>query len=285
MDGLVLLIAAIFPIVILCTFIYLKDPNKEPIGLLFKLFCFGLLIFIPIYYIEYLLSFLFTTDGVDSFILIFLFTLFGVALVEEVLKWLIVRFCGYNNKEFNEVYDVIVYAVFVSLGFACIENIGYVFQYGLLNAILRAFLSIPGHLYFAVIMGYFLSKAKVANFNDNEELYKKNMIFSIIFPILFHTMYDSLLFYYSNVENSAVYLLFLIFHIASVVICIYTVITTSQVQENITQKIREGVLFFDDGGHVVVKTVDGIIIPNFCSVCGRKSNGGNFCGGCGHKFY
>ena len=284
MYSIILLFSAVLPVALLCFFIYSKDHNKEPIGLLIKLFFLGLFSFLPILVVELMLSFIFNSDGVDSFILIFIFTFFGVALVEEVFKWIIVRFFGYNSKEFDEVYDIIVYSVFVSLGFACIENIGYVFQYGLGNAFVRAILSIPGHMYFAVIMGFFLSKAKVASFNDNDRLYRKNIIYSILFPSLFHTTYDALLFYYGNVDNGAVYLLFLLFHFASVAICIYTVFLTAGVQYNITTKVKEGVLFLDDGGHVVVKSVDGVVIPNFCPICGRKSSGGNFCAGCGHKF-
>jgi RsiW-degrading membrane proteinase PrsW (M82 family) len=66
----------------------------------------------------------------------------------------------YNNKNFNEPFDGIVYAVIVSMGFATIENIIYVFQYGFATGILRLFTAVPAHAAFGILMGYFLGKAK-----------------------------------------------------------------------------------------------------------------------------
>ena len=57
------------------------------------------------------------------FIYVFLF----VALIEEGSKFLMTYILGYNNKEFDEVYDMIVDASFVSLGFAFYENLIYIF--------------------------------------------------------------------------------------------------------------------------------------------------------------
>ena len=68
--------------------------------------------------------------------------------------------------------NIIVYAVFSSLGFACIENILYVLSGGVGIAILRAILSVPGHMCFGVIMGYFLSQAKVNQVKQYIEVYE-----------------------------------------------------------------------------------------------------------------
>ena len=67
----------------------------------------------------------------------------------------------WRNKNFNEPFDGIVYACFIGLGFAGIENIMYVFGNdtvggALTTGVMRALLSVPGHFLFAVIMGYFL---------------------------------------------------------------------------------------------------------------------------------
>lgn len=68
---------------------------------------------------------------------------FKVALVEEFSKFFFVRFILYRNKNFNEPFDGIVYAVMVSMGFATIENIIYVFQYGAMTGVLRMFTAVP----------------------------------------------------------------------------------------------------------------------------------------------
>ena len=109
-----LLVAAVLPIVILCLFVYKKDPHHEPGGLLAKIFAFGFFSAIPIVIVEMVLDKLFPTEDVSSFILLFINIFISVALVEEGFKWMVTLLFGYRNKEFDEVYDIIVYAVFAS---------------------------------------------------------------------------------------------------------------------------------------------------------------------------
>ena len=150
-----LFFVAVIPVIVLCFFIYIKDSHKEPSSLLLKLFFGGFLVTIPILIAELFLSIFFSPDKVSSFILIFIFSFISIAIVEEGFKWLVVKWLGFKNKEFDEIYDIIVYSVFVSLGFACIENILYVYQNGLSTGYMRAVLSVPGHTCFGVFMGYY----------------------------------------------------------------------------------------------------------------------------------
>lgn len=280
---MILFAAAILPVIVLCYFIYNRDPHKEPKSILAKLFGLGLLIFIPVLFCELAVGGLFDTENVTDFGLLFINTFLGVALIEEFWKWLVVRKVGFEHREFNEVYDAIVYAVFVSLGFACIENVGYVGQYGLVNAFTRALSAIPGHMYFGVIMGYFFSRAKVAKFNSNNSMYVRNMILSLLFPALFHTMYDGLLFYFINTDITVVLVIFFLFHLVSFGLCIWVVFMTSKLQYNISNRIAEGEIIVDKSGRAVIKHQPHGKI-NFCPICGRKYEGGKFCGGCGNKF-
>mgnify|MGYP002621800397 CR=1 FL=1 len=253
----ILLVAAIIPIIALCAFIYMKDKNKEPKGLLALLFICGFFSVIPIMICELVFGMVFPMENAQGFISIFLNVMFGVALFEELFKWLITKFLGYNNKAFDEVFDVIVYAVFASLGFACFENILYVFQYGLLNAIMRAFLSIPGHTCFAISMGFFLSKAKVAQINGNKGLHSKNMILSLVVPIVLHTFYDALLFNASSNTLSGIVmelLPFVIFYAGMVAVCFITVDKTAKVQQNLTTNLNNG---------SIMRNVEGYLYYNY----------------------
>ena len=76
----------------------------------------------------------------------------------------------------------------VSMGFATLENVLYVFQHGVSTGILRAFTAVPAHATFAILMGYFMGKAK----------FSKNRIVSnltgLLFATLFHGAYDFFLF-------------------------------------------------------------------------------------------
>lgn len=176
---------AILPVVILLVYIYRKDKfQKEPIGLLLAALGMGMLSVLPIFFVERFLSSLNPFDGVDGA----LYTAFVVAgCVEEGFKLLFLYWLIWRNRYFDEYFDGIVYAVFVSLGFALVENVMYVFSGGLNTGIMRALLSVPAHFLFAVVMGYFFALAK---FYRNRTW---NMLLAFIAPMLLHGIFDALL--------------------------------------------------------------------------------------------
>jgi ABC-type glycerol-3-phosphate transport system permease component len=105
---------------------------------------------------------------------------------------------GLSSKGTSDYYDGIIYAVFVSLGFALVENILYVFAHGIGIAFVRAILAVPGHGLFAVAMGYFLSLAK---FNKQKDL-QKYLVLSLVVPMGLHGTYNFLLMYSSNLSKA-----------------------------------------------------------------------------------
>ena len=277
---LVLFIAAILPVVALCYFIYAKDVNREPGALLAKVFAGGFFCAIPVIFVEFVLQVFFKVDGVTDIFIIFINVFIGIALVEELFKWVITRFIAYSDKAFDEVYDIIVYSVFASLGFACIENILYVVNYGLDVAFRRAIFAIPGHMCFGVIMGYFLAQAKLGESNGNKSLAIKNTIFSILAPTLAHTVYDSLL-YATTYINDVFYAIFLVFHIVMVVLCFIVVAKMSKMQQKINQNLQTGVIKIDNIGYIQYSGSQ--VEPNYCPICGQPAKGFNYCNSCGFK--
>lgn len=270
-----LFFSAVLPVFIVCFYVYKKDVNKEPLGLLLKIFFYGFLCAIPVVFIENILGFFFPTDKFSSFTRLFINVFFGVALVEEVFKWVVVKQHGYNSKEFDEIYDIIVYSVFSSLGFACIENILYVFNYGQIHiAVTRAIFSIPGHMCFGVLMGYYFAKTKLSN--KSSSVYTTNLISSLLVPCIFHTLYDALLFY--GTETSI--LIFYGFDFIMVVSCMIIINKMSKIQNNVKVGIENGILV-KESNQVIVNSNSNVV--NYCPVCGRKTDGGKYCGGCGFK--
>jgi len=116
-----------------------------------------------------------------------------VALVEEWSKYIMVRTYAFPKPEFDEPFDGIVYAVMVSMGFATIENIGYVMEHGYTTAFLRMFLSVPAHASFAIIMGYNMGKAKFAGSKRTAYMLK-----GIFWAVFWHGSYDFFLFLQDN---------------------------------------------------------------------------------------
>ena len=185
-----LLLLAVAPIMIVVTFIYFKDKfEKEPIHFLLKNFLLGAFVSVLITLVlSAILNNVYPLTDEKSILQQFVKAFFVVALVEEFSKYIIVKFYAQKNKEFNEPFDGIVYAVMVSMGFAALENILYVFQYGFTTGITRFFTAVPAHATFGILMGYFMGKAK---FSDNR---LKNNLFGLMAATIFHGAYDFFLF-------------------------------------------------------------------------------------------
>lgn len=185
-----LLLLAVAPAMVIILYIYFKDKfEKEPIKFLFKNLALGATasIFITLILGALMSALLPVTDD-KSIFQQFLKAFIVVALVEEFSKYVIVRYVAQRNKEFNEPFDGIVYTVMVSMGFATLENILYTFQYGVETGITRAFTAVPAHATFAILMGYFMGKAK---FSKNR--FQLNII-GLLVATFFHGAYDFFLF-------------------------------------------------------------------------------------------
>jgi len=162
MNSIALLALALAPGAAIGLYIYFKDKyEREPIGLVVKSFFMGVvstvitfLISLPINWVIPIEEKSLSEQAIHAFLL--------VALIEEFSKFIFVRWVLYPNKNFNEPFDGIVYAVSVSLGFAGLENILYVMnsENGLATGIMRMFTAVPAHATFAVLMGYFMGIAK-----------------------------------------------------------------------------------------------------------------------------
>ena len=278
-----LVIAAVIPIIFLCYYIYKKDVNHEPKTLLAKIFILGFFSAIPVLLCEIFMSGFLGEHDSKYFIIVFLNIFLSVALIEEGFKWIVTMIMGYRNKEFDEVYDIIVYGVFASLGFACIENILYVLSKGFGNAIFRALISIPGHMCFGVIMGYFFAKAKLGRINGNAKVFTKNILLSIFIPTIMHTLYDTFIFHFANSGNWLSFILFFVFYITMVSLCFRTVSKTSKIQQNLYSTIQIGVIVPTDNGQIEYKNPYANKEVNYCPICGNDVKGANYCSHCGFK--
>ncbi len=186
-----LLFLAIAPVFIILFYIYFRDKyEKEPILLLVKALIFGMLTVIPAIIIERFLGAFLPYLEFSSRIHAFYHAFVVAAFSEEMLKFLVFYLLIWKSKEYNERFDGIVYAVFVSLGFAMIENIKYVMAYGENVAYMRAVLSVPGHALFGVSMGYYFSLSKFSLDRRRKQIF---LIYAILFPIILHGSYDFIL--------------------------------------------------------------------------------------------
>jgi len=108
---------------------------------------------------------------------------------EEAFKYFAVFILIWRNRNFNEKFDGIVYAVSVSLGFAAVENLFYVFSNNSMQVgLLRAFTAVPGHTIFGIVMGFYLGLARFSI-----KYRSKYLLLAFIVPWLMHGFYDFLI--------------------------------------------------------------------------------------------
>jgi RsiW-degrading membrane proteinase PrsW (M82 family) len=182
-----LLIIALAPVAALLFFIYIRDKyEKEPPQMLFRALGLGALVVFPVMTVERTLSaYLVFFDGLLN---TFWHAFVVAAFTEESFKLLALYLLVWRSVHFSQKFDGIVYAVFVSMGFAAIENIMYVFDYGYQTGLVRAFTAVPGHFLFAIPMGFYFGLAKFYP-ADRQRLMKA----ALIYPILLHGVYDFIL--------------------------------------------------------------------------------------------
>ncbi|MFA6774816.1 MAG: PrsW family glutamic-type intramembrane protease [Sphaerochaetaceae bacterium] len=190
---LIYLFAALLPGFFILRYIYEKDTvEKEDPRLLGSLLLRGVYAALCSIVLEgigeVILNLSLSKDS-PAYVLVLAFLV--VAVVEEGTKFFFLKKRTWDCPDFNYTFDAIVYAVFVSMGFAMFENVKYVFGYGLGVALPRAFLAVPGHMGFAVFMGYFYGKAKVAESNGHTVMKNFYLVASYVTAVLLHGIYDS----------------------------------------------------------------------------------------------
>ncbi|MEM7659131.1 MAG: PrsW family glutamic-type intramembrane protease [Bacteroidota bacterium] len=196
MQTIELLALALAPIIFIFTFVYLRDKyDREPLKYLIVTFILGVFTAAPVIYIgEWLREITGTSAEAGNLWDLVIYAFLVVATTEEGMKYLVLRWYNYPHREFDEPYDGIMYGVAVSLGFAAIENVLYVFGAdgtGVQTGIVRMFTAVPAHAAFGVMCGYFVGKAKFLHGEGNPFLERMK---GLAVAILFHGLYDFFLF-------------------------------------------------------------------------------------------
>ena len=179
-----LLLAALSPAVIIIYIFFQHDHqyNKEPYSLLVKCFFAGVLSAFVSLLLSTPLGMLGFDKGVEG---AFYDAFFIAAVPEEMAKFLMLHLVVSRAHAFDQYYDGVLYAVCVSMGFAALENILYVREGGYSVAITRAVLAVPGHMLFAVPMGFFYAFSR---FQPERKNYFLALCLGV--PILLHGTYD-----------------------------------------------------------------------------------------------
>lgn len=187
----VLIIVSLAPVAILLWYFDRLDKGeKESRRFLWQIFLWGILATFIAGGIEYFLDIYFIGIFYNPFIRLFVMAFLFTAVVEESLKYWVIKRKAYDHPAFDEYTDGVVYAVTASLGFAALENVFYVLEGGLYIGMIRAIMSVPAHALFGAIMGYYIALAKFSTNKLDEKAYLKK---GLTLAIIFHGLYDFLL--------------------------------------------------------------------------------------------
>lgn len=113
-----------------------------------------------------------------------------VATSEELLKLVAVLAVAGSPRRYERLVSGIVYAVAVAVGFAAIENITYVAQYGASAGAVRAMTAVPGHVLHSALVGVALGRWHAAERPATASLL---VVAAAVGAIALHGTYDLLL--------------------------------------------------------------------------------------------
>lgn len=185
-----LLALTLAPGLAVAIYIYWRDRfDKEPLGQLIKCFIYGGLSTMLALFLSTRLSKFFPADHSTVLNTAF-YTFISIGLCEEFAKMFFLISFPYRRPYFDEPYDGITYSVMISMGFATVENLLYVFsqstsEEGYAVALTRMVTAIPAHASFAIVMGYFTGLAK---FNSQNGIFY--LLFALLSATLLHGAYD-----------------------------------------------------------------------------------------------
>lgn len=188
----ILIAAAIIPAIFLLVKVYKADRlEREPPLLLLSLVLYGIiatgLAMVTERLGSVILNSLFSQNSIIYNVIMYFIV---VAFSEEGFKYLLLKKRTWYSLAFNCQFDGVVYATFVSLGFALWENIGYVLRYGFGTAMVRAVTAVPGHACFGVFMGAWYGLAKRYDNMGKQSASKICRFMAFLLPAFMHGCYD-----------------------------------------------------------------------------------------------
>ncbi len=209
MQNIIIILFVLIPVLLLMYYVNQRDTvEKEPILLIIIMMILGMA---SVYFSKQIWNFILSKlpeieeELTNRNWYVRILTSYGeIAFVEETIKYLLLNIIIYRNRNYDYMYDGIVYSVAISLGFALVEGLEYGIGNEVAVSLFRSVLTIPMHMSYGVIMGYYLSKSK--NSYENRLIYYRYT--ALLFPIVLHGTSDYLL---STVDNPIIYIVYALF--------------------------------------------------------------------------
>ncbi|MEA3446853.1 MAG: PrsW family intramembrane metalloprotease [Bacteroidota bacterium] len=181
-----LIAIATVPVILILFYVYYRDKYKKgPIWMLLLSLAGGAAIVPVVMWWEQAMSglaaYYYSFQWQHAFIVSFLVA----GLCEESMKLLAFMLLIWRRSYFMKKFDAILYAVYISLGFALVENIMYVIAGGTQTGFTRALTAVPAHAIFGIAMGFYLGRAK---FSSRKRFFK--IFYALFVPLVLHGTYN-----------------------------------------------------------------------------------------------
>ena len=195
-----LVASALAPSVLLLWLVVIADSRPEPARVVLGAVFFGALSAVVAAFVELALQKLIPLPS-GTWIAAYQKAMLFAAIPEEALKVSIIAILAQRARDFDEPMDGVVYGVAVGLGFAALENVGYLAGTGAHwggLAIVRGVLSVPFHGALGAIAGAYIARARfggaLGGHAHSPSSRQHLMIKAWVIPMLLHGLFDGALF-------------------------------------------------------------------------------------------
>lgn len=210
-DCLTLALLALLPSILWILFFVFQDKHREKAKNVAVVFLWGAAVALPVVIAETTIFDVFTRIYTNPYfplaafaIIPFLYNVLGVAFVEEIAKYAVVKFKAVPKAFFDEPQDAMLYMIIAALGFASIENVAYTlssavvgdFDFRTQIALIRGVTSTLLHITTSGALGYFLALSIMYPKERKKFLYT-----GIILATLLHVIYNNLIIKLDDLQN------------------------------------------------------------------------------------
>lgn len=222
-EYFIFIILGLAPSTIWLLFYLRKDAHPEPNGTILKVFFLGMLATLPAIFLERELWKPFEAIFHPPLLAFILYIILGIALVEEILKYIVVRFFVFSKSVIDEPIDLMLYMIISALGFAGFENILYIFRLEPIPTVETAFgLTIVRfvgavflHALVSAVWGYFLALSCTSA--KAKKLY---FLIGAFLAVFLHSLFDIYILVLRDKESEEILLLLPTAALFALAVCI-----------------------------------------------------------------
>ena len=164
MNSLGLIMLGFAPGIFWLWLIYQRDRYiPAPVHLVVRTFLWGIAVSVPVVIVEAVLEYVFhlSTDIKEGLAEAAYISFIVAGFAEELAKYLVIKKTVFKSPYFRQPLDGIIFSAAAALGFASIENVGYMFSFGAEVILVRGPISTLAHVLFSMTFGYALGAHKL----------------------------------------------------------------------------------------------------------------------------